>query len=63
MPVPKGPKPDPNGRKFYRMAVELALSNIVIIPCADCGRPVEEGYVCHTCGSNDPGRHGVEWTP
>ena len=42
------------GSKAYNLeAIELALSNISIYPCIDCGHPLEEGLCCAHCGSGN----------
>lgn len=45
---------DPYGRKFQKLAANLALSHITITQCKDCGHPVRDGYCCLNCGSENP---------
>lgn len=42
------------GSKAYNAeAIELALSNITILPCKKCGHPLRDGYCCGHCGSGE----------
>ena len=49
-------KIEPYTRKWHKEAYDLALSYCIIAPCAKCGHPVVEGYVCRYCGTDDPKR-------
>lgn len=45
----------PYTARWHKMADQLARSaSPLIYPCAKCQRPVIDGYVCSTCGTNDP---------
>lgn len=44
----------PTPQTYQREAIELAFSHVTIYPCGKCGHPVIDGYVCPTCGDDDP---------
>lgn len=44
----------PYTRKWEYFANELARSLVLIHPCKECGWPVQHGYCCGRCGSNNP---------
>lgn len=42
------------GSKDYNdEAIQLALSKVRIVPCIDCGHPVDDGFCCGHCGSGN----------
>jgi hypothetical protein len=41
-------------RKYIKEAIHLACSRIDIYTCQNCGHPVEHGYCCGHCKSDDP---------
>ena len=41
-------------KAYIKEAANIALSNITIKPCKQCGHPVREGYCCGHCGSESP---------
>jgi hypothetical protein len=46
---------DPNGRKWQRLAIKMAVDFCPrIYACIHCSYPVILGYCCETCGSVDP---------
>jgi hypothetical protein len=48
-------KIEPYTPEWERLANQVARDFApTIYPCADCGRPVANGYCCTHCGSNDP---------
>ena len=38
-------------KKYNEEAIELALSRVRILPCIDCGHPINDGFSCGNCGS------------
>ena len=41
-------------KAYNREAINLALGNITIHQCKDCGHPCIDGYCCRHCGSDNP---------
>ena len=39
--------------KYNDEAIQLALSQVRIMPCIDCGHPVNDGHCCGHCGSGN----------
>lgn len=52
----------PKSEAAYRKAeIRMALSWCPeIYPCAACGWPVLQGYICKTCGNTNPGSNNVQ---
>jgi len=50
----KRPKLSEDSAEYFKLAVQLALSEIIIKQCRDCGRPVHYRYCCTFCGSSNP---------
>ena len=50
------PIKDPyTSRIYHKEKIELAFSYAPrIYPCNRCGHPVADGYICITCGNENP---------
>ena len=47
-------------KEYNKEAINLALSNIIIKQCKECGHPTIDGYCCTHCNSTDPTYSGQE---
>lgn len=45
---------EPYTPAWERLANALAREYVRLYPCAQCGGPVNDGYICQRCGSTNP---------
>ncbi len=47
-------------RAWFKQLMETVICECPsLIECDHCGRVIREGYCCHYCGSDDPGRNEI----